>query len=90
MAIVLNPEQEQRVNEALRSGGYSNAQEVLDRALEMLHAQEEWFTENREDIAAAIDEGLDQAARGELIGGDEVRTRMAARKKLWLNENRGV
>ncbi len=77
MAIVLNPEQERRVNEALRDGGYSNAED----------SEAEWFSENREQIGAAIEEGFAEAERGELIDGDEVRVRMAARKELWRKEH---
>jgi predicted transcriptional regulator len=54
----------------------------------MLLAQEEWLAENRDEIAAAIEAGIADAASGKLIDGDEVRSRMAARKQAWMTDNR--
>lgn len=88
MTVTLSPDQERRLADVLRSGVYQNAEQVLDRALEMLLAQEEWLAESRDEIAAAIELGYAEAERGELIDGDEVRSRMAARKKAWLAEKR--
>jgi predicted transcriptional regulator len=56
----------------------------------MLLAQEEWLAENRDEIAAAIELGFAEAERGELIDGDEVRSRMAARKNAWMAEKRSA
>jgi antitoxin ParD1/3/4 len=90
MTLTLSPEQERRVADVLRFGVYQNAEQVLDRALEMLLAQEEWLAENRDEIAAAIELGFAEAERGESIDGDEVRSRMAARKKDWVAEKRSA
>jgi Arc/MetJ-type ribon-helix-helix transcriptional regulator len=43
MTIQLKPEQEHRVAEALRSGAYQGPDDVIDRALEVLHEQDEWL-----------------------------------------------
>ncbi len=88
MTVTLNPDQERRLADVVRSGAYQNAEQVLDRALEMLLAQEEWLAENRDGIAAAIELGFAEAERGESIDGDEVRTRMAARKRAWMADKR--
>jgi antitoxin ParD1/3/4 len=88
MTVTLSPEQERRLVDVLRSGAYQNAEQILDRALEMLLTQEEWLAENRDEIAAAIELGFAEAERGELIDGDEVRSRMAARKKAWMAKER--
>jgi Arc/MetJ-type ribon-helix-helix transcriptional regulator len=88
MTVTLSPEQERRLADMVRSGAYQSAEQVLDRALEMLLAQEEWLAENRDDIAAAIEAGIADAESGELIDGDEVRSRMAARKRAWMAEKR--
>jgi antitoxin ParD1/3/4 len=90
MTVTLSPEQERRLADVVRSGAYRNAEEVLDRALELLLAQEEWLAENQVEIAAAIELGFAEAERGELIDGDEVRSRMAARKKSWMAEKRSA
>ena len=64
------------------------SEEVLDRALALLLAQEEWLAENRDEITACIEVGYEEAGRGELIDGDEVRSRMAARKNEWMAAKR--
>ncbi len=72
MTIQLKPEQEHRVAEALRSGAYHSPEEVLDRALEALHEQDEWLTANRQAIDQQIDTGIAELERGEGIPEDEL------------------
>jgi Arc/MetJ-type ribon-helix-helix transcriptional regulator len=50
MAIHLNPNQEHRVAEALRSGAYHSPDDVIDRALDVLHEQDEWLMANRQRL----------------------------------------
>jgi antitoxin ParD1/3/4 len=88
MTVRLSPEQERRLADVVRSGAYQNAEEVVDRALEMLLAQEEWLAQNRDEIAAAIEAGIADSESGKLIDGDEVRSRMAARKRAWMADKR--
>jgi antitoxin ParD1/3/4 len=82
MPITLQPEHERLVTEALRSGAYHSSDEVIERALELLHRRDAWLAENR----AKIDDGYAAAQRGELIDGDKVRARMAEKKRAWLAE----
>ena len=84
MAITLRPEDEQLVAEALRSGAYQSADEVIKRALELLHERDTWLAENR----AKIEEGFAAAQRGELIDSDQVRAQMEEKKLAWLAEQR--
>ncbi|HEY6988226.1 MAG TPA: type II toxin-antitoxin system ParD family antitoxin [Bryobacteraceae bacterium] len=72
MTIHLNPEQENRIAEALRSGAYSSTDEVIDRALEVLHEQDEWLTANRDAIDKKIRTGIAELERGEGIPEDEL------------------
>ena len=58
------------MTEALRSGGYQTPDEVIDRALEVLHERDEWLTANRESINAKIQRGLGELDRGEGIPED--------------------
>ena len=88
MTVNLSPDQERRLADVVRSGAYRDAEQVLDRALEMLLAQEEWLAENRDGIAAAIEAGIADSESGELIDVDEVRSRMAARKRAWMADKR--
>ncbi len=52
----------------------------------MLHEQEEWWSANRVEIGAKIDEGYAAARRGELTDGDQVREQMAEKKRAWLSD----
>jgi Arc/MetJ-type ribon-helix-helix transcriptional regulator len=72
MAIQLNPNQEHRVAEALRSGAYRSPDDVIDRALDVLHEQDEWLMANRQAIDAHIREGIEELERGEGIPEDKL------------------
>lgn len=80
MPIILQPEHERLIAEALRSGAYQNPDEVITRALELLHDRDAWLIENR----ARIDEGYAAAQRGELIESDQVHGQMEKKKSAWL------
>ena len=82
MPMTLQPEHERLITEALRSGAYQNSDDVIRRALELLHRRDSWLAESR----ARIDEGYAAAQRGELIDGDQVRTQMEGKKRAWLAE----
>ena len=72
MAIHLNPNQEHRVAEALRSGAYHSPDDVIDRALDVLHEQDEWLMANRQAIDAHIRQGIEELERGEGIPEDKL------------------
>jgi len=72
MAIQLNPNQEHRVAEALRSGAYRSPDDVIDRALDVLHEQDEWLIANRQAIDAHIRQGIEELERGEGIPEDKL------------------
>ena len=84
MPIILGPEHEQIIAEALRSGAYQSPDEVIKRALELLHERDTWLAENR----AKIEEGYAAAQRGDLTDSDQVRARMEEKKRAWLAEQR--
>ena len=72
MTIQLKPEQEHRITEALRSCAYSNSDDVIDRALEVLHEHDEWLMAYRTPNDAKIRAGIDELERGEGIPEDEL------------------
>ena len=80
MAQQLSPEQESFVSEALRSGAYQSPNEVIDRALETLHQQDEWLTVNSHAIDAKIHRGMEELERGEGIPEDELDAYLARLK----------
>jgi Arc/MetJ-type ribon-helix-helix transcriptional regulator len=67
VTIELKPEQEHRIAEALRSGAYQSPGDVIDRALEVLHEQDEWLMANRQTVDAKIRRGIEELERGEGI-----------------------
>lgn len=71
MTIRLRPELEALIQRDVQRGPYRSADEFVERAIEMLHEQEEWLAENRRRIAARIEHGFAQAERGELLDGEE-------------------
>lgn len=85
MTITLRPEHEKLIEEVLRTGSFHDANEVVERALQLLHEHEKWLVDNR----AKIEEGYAAAERGELIDGDEVRAQLAEHKRDWLAQHRG-
>ena len=72
MTIHLKPDQEHRIAEALRTGAYPSADDVIDRALEVLREQDEWLAANREAINAKIHLGVAELERGEGIPEDQL------------------
>lgn len=80
MAITLRPEQEQLVRDLLRSGGYENAEDAIDSALEMLRSQNEWLVANRSAVDARIRQGIAELDRGEGIPEGELDTHLARLK----------
>ena len=84
MPIHLKPEVEAIIAVDVARGSYHSADEYVERAIEMLHGQEEWFALNQADIAAKIEEGYASAQRGELLTEEEVRAHLERRKSHWI------
>jgi len=80
MTIEIKPEQEHRIAEAVRSGAYHSPDEVIDRALEILHEHDEWLNANRAAIDAKIRTGIEELDRGEGIPEDELDAHLARLK----------
>ena len=76
MTVQLSPQQEHRVAEALRSGVYRSPDDVIDRALEVLHEQDEWLMANRQSINAKIRRGIEELESGQGIPEDELDTHL--------------
>ena len=57
----------------------------MEQAVSMLHEQETWLAANRAEIQTKIAEGYASAQRGELIGPDEVRAKLAKLKRARSN-----
>ena len=81
MIIELKPEQQRILEEAIASG--MTQDEVVEQAFALVEAHIEgtdWVLEDREAIAAQIEEGFQQAERGELIDPEEAVRILRARR----------
>ena len=88
MTIHLKPELEAVIQQDVERGPYQTAEEFVERAIQMLHDQEQWLAENRAEIAARIEEGYAAAKRGDLIDAEQVRAWMDEKKRVWLADQR--
>jgi Arc/MetJ-type ribon-helix-helix transcriptional regulator len=88
MQLNVPPDLETLINKRLSSGGYTDAEDVLRRALEAQDAEESWSEEEREALSAHIEEGYLQAERGELIDGAQARREIRALKDDWRSAKR--
>jgi len=83
MQLNVPPDLETLINKRLSSGGYTDAEDVLRRALEAQDAEESWTDEERRALSAHIEEGYLQAERGELIDGAQARREIQEMKDDW-------
>ena len=88
ITIHLKPELEALIQQDVPRGTYQSADEFVERAVQMLHDLEQWLADNRDEIAAKIEAGYASAERGDLIDGEQVRTRMSERKQVWREQNK--
>jgi len=89
MTISLRPEHEKEIAEAIESGAYQTADDVITRALEILRDEDLWLREHKGEIEAKIERGMGQFERGEFFSSDESRAEMQRRKAAWRNEQQG-
>ncbi len=83
MQLDVPPDLETLIKKRLSSGGYTDAEDVLRRALEAQDAEESWTDEERQALSAHIEKGYLQAERGELIDGAQVRSEIQEMKDDW-------
>jgi Arc/MetJ-type ribon-helix-helix transcriptional regulator len=86
MTITLSADQERLIAEAMQTGGYEKADDMIARALEILRAKDGHLHDCQGMIAATIDRALDQFERGEFFTGDESRVDLERRKAAWLRD----
>jgi putative addiction module CopG family antidote len=86
MEIRLRPELEALIREDVERGPYRTVDEFVERAVALLHEQESWLAEHRNEIESKIADGYASAQHGELIDSDQVRSRLNERKKPRISE----
>jgi putative addiction module CopG family antidote len=85
MTIRLKPETEALIERDVKRGPYRSADDLVEEAVRQLHDREEWLTQNRAEIASAIEEGYAAAQRGELLTEDEVQAQLKRKQQAWRN-----
>jgi antitoxin ParD1/3/4 len=88
MTINLKPELQQLIQKDIERGAYQSVEEFVERAVQMLHDEEELLWENKDAIHREIGRGLAELDRGEGIPGDVSRARLQEKKADWLNRPR--
>jgi antitoxin ParD1/3/4 len=86
MTITLRPEHQQLIAEAMRTGAYRNPDDVINRALQMLHTEDEWLQDHKDSIEAKIDRAFSQFEDGHFLSPEESHADMERRKNAWLAE----
>lgn len=89
MTVNLSSDHEHLIAEAIEAGTYENSDKMIERALELLRAEDRWLEENRSAIDAKIDHALAQFERGECFSAEESRRDMETRKAAWLSNRAG-
>jgi Arc/MetJ-type ribon-helix-helix transcriptional regulator len=90
MTVKLKPEIVVLIQKQLQSGEFSTPEEVIERALAFLGAEDDWLTDHRVEIAAQVQEGWDEAQRGDLTGDETVQSEMRRFKEDWKNRHEPV
>ncbi|HZD50963.1 MAG TPA: hypothetical protein VE178_19625 [Silvibacterium sp.] len=81
MNVSIDEASEQRIRREIELGHFTNPEEVIAHALELLDAQETWLRENQDQIRLKIERSFSQIERGEGVSGEEARRILAARKQ---------
>ena len=86
MTIHLKPDLEDLVKQDLQRGSYQSVDEYVQRAIEILHEEEELLAHEKDAIAEQIASGLAPLDRGEGIPGEVAHARLQQRKADFLRE----
>lgn len=84
MTIQVKPDIEDLVKRDVQRGSYQSIDDYVQRAIMILHEEEELLTQDKDVIAEQIASGLAQLDRGEGIPGDVARARLQERKAEFL------
>jgi hypothetical protein len=76
------------VAQAMQTGAYQNPEEVIGRALELLHSEHEWLHDHNGLIDEKIERAFAQFELGEFFSAEESRANMQQRKAAWLAEQK--
>jgi antitoxin ParD1/3/4 len=77
MELTITPELEGLIQQKVDSGAYDTPQQVVENAVYRLNQDDGDFGWDPGELQAAIDEGWEEAERGEAMSGDEARQLLA-------------
>ena len=83
MAITLTPELEEIVRIKASVSGFESPEAYLQALLTQARDDDAAFFQSLEEISTAIDEGWEQARRGELIDSETVWANLEKHKSQW-------
>jgi predicted transcriptional regulator len=84
MAITLTPEREAMVRQDAEFRGFANVEEYLADWIVETPERELYLHEHHDEISAMIDEGCEEAERGEFLTPEQVKENLAVMKAAWL------
>jgi antitoxin ParD1/3/4 len=87
MKVELNPELEQMIEQDVQRGNYRSVNEYLDRAVRILHQEEELLALDHEVVDEEIASGIGQLDRREGVSGELARKRMQERKNRFIENS---
>lgn len=88
MTITLGPEYEQLITQAIETGAYQSPEEVIGRALKLLHSEYTWAHGQPDEVEEKINRAFEQFERGEFLTSEESIADMERRKSAWLSEHK--
>ena len=71
MTVTLTPDQEKFIAERMNKGGYSSPEKILEEGLKLIQVKEE-YERRLAELRAALQIGIDQISRGEVLNGEDV------------------
>jgi Arc/MetJ-type ribon-helix-helix transcriptional regulator len=87
MQLTIPPDLEELIEQQIATGAFENAEQVLRSALQAQAFENDWTEEERQAISDRLEESYQQAERGELTDGDQVKIEMTEFKKRWIEEH---
>lgn len=81
MTIQLTLEDEQLIQERLRSGGFHSVEEVIHHALQVQEAEESWLALHKREVEEKLERAMEEFDEGGGIPGSQVRERLQEMKR---------
>jgi antitoxin ParD1/3/4 len=82
MKIQLKPETEELIQAYIATGHYTNADEVIIKALKLLSDWEKGYQEWEQETRKKVAVGLTQIERGEVVSSDVVMARLQEKIRI--------